>query len=188
MQVPSGASRVDNSDVPSVSTQALITVDEPDNIKPPFFWLDIVKALTKRFCPAQAPPARRVRVGFYHVLTALVVYHRDRINASKWLLKDRGCIKGSVGPSNWPTMTGSCEYSIELYYYRGGRDVEIGDLVVVKEPTEEDVRIVKRVAGLPMYTVSRKFLWFRYAEVTVCVDRPAPPSPPTPFQNKDEDA
>ena len=68
-------------------------------------------------------------------------------------------------------MTGNAEHSIALCWYKGGRDVKVGDLVTAWHPTETDLTVVKRVAGLPIYSVSRRLFWgLTFDKVTVRVN------------------
>ena len=148
-------------------SKALVPVDSPDTSKKPSVWLERVISLSKHFLPYQAPP-RRMQSLFYHILVDLVLVNGERINESRWLLKDRGVINRSVGLSNWPTMTGNAEYSLELTWYKGGRDIKIGDLVTACDPMDMTRSVVKRVVGLPMCSVSRRlFRRFTYDRVTV---------------------
>lgn len=60
----------------------------------------------------------------------------------------------------WPTMTGIDEYTLNSSWYRGGRDIQVGDIVLVRNPakkkdTEKGAWLHKRVVGLAGYTTSR---------------------------------
>ena len=80
------------------------------------------------------------------------------INNLDWV-KHRGHVGHSTGSSNWPTLTGVDEYTLISYWYAGGRDVKMGDMVLVINPTkragQDGYWINKRVVGLEGYTTTR---------------------------------
>lgn len=137
------------------------------------FLFGAFKNLTKRFCPYQTPnrvrrPGNRepARTGLYQKMFKWSVRNQPQIN---WWLGDRGRMSVSTGTSNWPTMTGIDEYSIESFWYRGGRDVQVGDLVVIRNTAKKESApgawLCKRIVGFAGYSSTRRLghlgMWSR---------------------------
>lgn len=141
------------------------------------FLFGAFKYLTKRFLPYQTPkrvgkpgtkqPARN---GLYQQLFKWLVQSRRQIDG---LLGGRAYLSGSTGSSNWPTMTGREEYSFESCWYQGGRDVQIGDMVVINHPTKKDslgrpMLLNKRIVGFAGHSSFRRLGYLgRWSRVIV---------------------
>lgn len=58
-------------------------------------------------------------------------------------------LKGSVGPSMYPTLQPTGDYLLISRRHRYGRDVGVGDVVAFKNPLFAGEYAAKRVVGLP---------------------------------------
>lgn len=67
----------------------------------------------------------------------LLKENRIWINNLEWV-KRRGEIAGSIGSSNWPTFTGVDELTFISYWYMGGRDVKMGNMVSARNPARKE--------------------------------------------------
>ena len=115
---------------------------------------------TKRYLPWQAPYplpmtcAPEPRQDRYAALFAHIQRNRS-VYSGLLLVAGLGGIFNSRGDSNRPTMTGHGEIIYTSLRYQGGRGIQIGDVVHIRDITfgrrseKKVISLAKRVVGLP---------------------------------------
>lgn len=111
------------------------------------------KAWTIRYLPWQAPyplplmGPTKPRQGLYAALFNYTMHEKSSFQG------EFGFLARSIGNSNRPTMTGMNELVYISRRYRGGREVQMGDLIAIwaieKSGTENIyANYIKRIVGL----------------------------------------
>ena len=141
-------------------------------------WLQVLSFITEHILDFQAPnriggpgTPQPVKRGLYQVVFSWVARNRLWINELPWF-KTRFFIYTSGGMSNWPTMTGHNEFTLNAIWYAGGRDCDEGDMILARNPAKKSGNVKgawvnKRIIGFEGLATDRKLGFLGSSQVTV---------------------
>ncbi|CCK70463.1 endopeptidase catalytic subunit IMP1 KNAG_0E02010 [Huiozyma naganishii CBS 8797] len=91
--------------------------------------------------PAFPPPMSRLPSAFTTVLKCVSLLHVTHTRVYEFT--------ETKGESMLPTLNSHGDYVHVSKWYRNGRDVQMGDCVVLQKPNDSNRRVCKRITGMP---------------------------------------